>query len=177
MDREPEIRRAAPLNDPHPAVQLNYERRFPVIAPERTMRIMKYSLIVSVLLFIIVTIQIPSKAAHPPQHSLELIIGAMAFLDVALAYAARPFLSRFAKATAGGTGNALLNQWMSANVVSLAMIESSAMFAIVLHVLGSATILVGLLFGCALLALVVWTPGTPPVPEGVPDPSRQIQRF
>jgi hypothetical protein len=36
---------------------------------ERVMRTMKYAFIVSVLLFVLVTIQVSSKAAHPPAHS------------------------------------------------------------------------------------------------------------
>lgn len=135
-------------------------------APERTMRIMKYSFIVSCLLFIVVTIEVPSKAVHPPARIIELIIILVALVNLALGFAARPFFGRLAQANAGQPNNAKpLGQWISGNVVSLAMIQSCALFAVVLHILGSPAKLVGVLFGCALLALFVWNPGTPPTEE------------
>ena len=126
---------------------------------ERVMRTMKYAFIVSVLLFVLVTIQVPSKAAHPPAHSLEFIVIVLALTNLALGLAGRPILSRLIKANAERDGNkAPLNQWMSTNIVSFALIESCALFAVVLHMLGSSAKLVGILFGCALLALLAWNP-------------------
>lgn len=141
--------------------------------PERTMRIMKYAFIVSVLLFIVVTMRIPSKAVHPPQNIFEVIIVALALVNVALGFAARSFLGKLARANAGRAGNgAPLNQWMSANVVSLAMIESCALFAVVLHMLGSPARVVGMLFGCAIIAFFVWSPGVPPAPHDASGTTR-----
>jgi hypothetical protein len=48
------------------------------------------------------------------------------------------------------------------------MIESCALFALVLHMLGSSSKLVDFLFGCAVVVLFFWNPGHPP---GVEDPS------
>lgn len=45
------------------------------------------------------------------------------------------------------------------------MIESCALFALVLHLLGSSTMLVGLLFACAILTLIFWSTGSPPAPD------------
>lgn len=132
-------------------------------APVQVMRTMKYAFIVSVLLFIFVTIRVPSKAAHPPQHSFEFIIVMLALVNLNLGLHGRRFWCRLAQGSAGRTSNSTpLIQWFSANVFSLAMIESCALFALVLHMLGGPTKLVGILCGCALLALFVWSPGAPP---------------
>lgn len=144
------------------------KRRIQVTPPERVMRTMKYAFIMSVLLFIFVTIRVPSKAAHHPGPSLELIIIAIALTNLAMGWAGRPILRRLTKANAGRDRNAaLLNQWMSANILGFALIESCALFAVVLHMLGSSIKLVGLLFGCALLALFAWSPGAPPTTENL----------
>ena len=130
---------------------------------EQVMRILKYSFVVSVLLFIVVSIKVPSKAAHPPTHAVEFIVIAVALINLALGLNGRRFFARLSQANASSTSRSTpLNQWFAANIFSLAMIESCALFALVLHLLGSSTTLVGIAFCCALLALFVWTPGTPP---------------
>lgn len=135
-------------------------------APERVMRTMKYAFILSVLLFISLTIRVPSKAAHHPGQSLEFIIIAMALTNLTVGCAGRSILRRLTNANVGRNGNAApLNQWVLANMISFALIESCALFAVVLHMLGGSTKLVGLLFGCALLALFTWNSGAPPATE------------
>ena len=135
-------------------------------APDRLMRTLKYAIVVSVLLFIYVARIIPSKAAYPPQHPVELIVAVFAILNLAVGLNGRLVFGRLAKANAGrSTSTTPLNQWLTANIFSLAMMESCALFALVLHLLGSHTMLVGLLFGCALLALLVWSPGTAPATD------------
>jgi hypothetical protein len=142
-------------------------------SPQQVMRTMKYAFIVSVLLFIFVTVRIPSKAANPPQHTVELIVIVLALVNVALGLNGRRFFARLAQANSSrGVTAGPMNQWMSANLFSLAMIESCALFALVLHILGSSTKLVGILFGCSLLGLFVWSPGTPPTPEDASGISR-----
>ena len=135
-------------------------------APDRLMRTLKFAIVVSVLLFIYVARIIPSKAAQPPQHPVELIVAVFAILNVAVGLNGRRVFGRLAQANAGrSTSTTPLNQWLTANIFSLAMMESCALFALVLHLLGSQTILVGLLFGCALLALLVWSPGASPATD------------
>ena len=131
--------------------------------PERLMRLLKYAFIISVLLFALVTIRLPSRAMHPPRRPIELIIVLLALLDVALGWNGQRFFSQLAQANSRGTIKSTpLNQWFAANIFSLAVMESCALFAIVLHSLGSSSTLVGLLFVCSLVALVFWNPGTPP---------------
>ena len=132
---------------------------------ERTMRILKIGFIVSVLAFLYIAIRIPSKQIHPPNQTLELVISALALINIGLGFAARPFLMRMAKINNARTGNgSALNQWFTANICSLAMMESCALFALVLHMLGSPTRIVGILFGAALLAMLVWNAGAPAGP-------------
>ena len=69
-------------------------------APERVMRTMKYAFVVSVLLFIFVTIRVPSNAAHPPQHPFELIVVMLALVNLALGLNGRRFWGRLAQANA-----------------------------------------------------------------------------
>ena len=134
--------------------------------PERIMRVMKFAFIVSVLLFILLAIRIPSKAAHPPQQPVELVVILIGLVNLALGWNGRRLLSRIAQANAGGAAKATpLNQWFSANIFSLALMESCALFALVLHLLGSSAKLAGILFGCALLALLAWSPGRPPASQ------------
>jgi hypothetical protein len=135
-------------------------------APERVMRTMKYAFIISVLLFLVVTIRVPSNATHHPQRLVELIISLLAVVDLALGWNGRRFFAQIARANSRRTIKSTpLNEWFTANIFSLAVMESCALFALVLHFLGSSATLVGLLFVCALLALVAWNPGTPQIVE------------
>jgi hypothetical protein len=132
-------------------------------APEPTMRILKYIFIVSILLFIFVTIQVPSRVTRPPQQPIELILILLALLNLAMGLNARRLFARLGLANAKrGAQSTPLNQWFTANIWALAMIESCALFAVVLHMLGSSAKMVALLFGCSLLGLIIWSPGTPP---------------
>jgi hypothetical protein len=135
------------------------------------MRIMKYAFIASVLLFGVVAIEIPSKAAHPPQHIVEVIITVFALANLVLGLNAQSFFARVVKpnsATAAGTP---ISQWFAAGIFSLALMESCALFALVLHLLGSSTKLVGILFACAILTLIFWNPGNAPTQDA------DIRRF
>lgn len=134
-----------------------------MLPQERTMQVMKYFFVVSCLAFILITIRVPSQAKRPPSHAFELIIAFIALANLALGFLARPLLARLAQANSSASGKATpQSQWISANLISLSIIESCALFAVVLHFVGSSHKLVGLIFACALLALFFWKPGTPP---------------
>lgn len=135
---------------------------------ERVMRIMKYAFVVSILLFLFMAFRIPSNAKHPPQQPIELIIMLLGLVNIILGWNGRSILARLAQANTSSPNRPTpLNQWFAANIFSLAMMESCALFALVLHLLGSSTKLVGILFACALLALLFWTPGAPPTTENI----------
>ena len=127
------------------------------------MSILKYAFIASVLLFILVTVWVPSRAPHPPQTVVELILIFAALSNLVLGLNAKRLFGRFPQNSAGRA--VPLNPWFATNIAGLAMIESTALFAVVLHMLGSSAKVVGILFGCALIAFVVWNPGTPPSTE------------
>jgi len=69
-------------------------------APEPTMRILKYIFIVSILLFIFVTIQVPSRVTRPPQQPIELILILLALLNLAMGLNARRLFARLGLANA-----------------------------------------------------------------------------
>ena len=132
---------------------------------DRVMRIMKYAFIASVLLFGVVAIKIPSKAAHPPQHMIEVVISVLALSNLVLGLNAQSFFARFVKPNPATPAGTPLNQWFAAGIFSLALMESCAIFALVLHLLGSSIKLVGILFASAILTLIFWNPGTAPTQD------------
>ena len=136
---------------------------------QRVMSTLKYTFLVSFLLFIVVATKIPSKAQHPPQKAIELAIIVLALMNLVLGMNGRRLFARITArnvVTPKGTGlSTPTGQWFTANIFRLAMIESCALFALVLHLLGSSTKLVGILFACAILTLIFWSPGSPPAPD------------
>ena len=129
------------------------------------MRIIKYAFIASVLLFGVVAIKIPSKAAHPPQHMIEVILSVLALSNLVLGLNAQSFFARFVKPNGATAAGAPLSQWFAPGIFSLALIESCALFALVLHLLGSSSKLVGILFACSILTLIFWNPGHAPTQD------------
>jgi hypothetical protein len=142
-------------------------------ATERVMRTMKLSFIVAGFLIIYVMLKIP--AAHlsrPANPTLELVIAAVAFINLVLGLLARRFFARFATTSRSGAKSTPLSQWFSANVLSLALIESCLLFGFVLNRLGGSVRLVELLCGSAMIAFLFWSPGRPPAPEDGNNSSR-----
>lgn len=129
------------------------------------MRILKYAFVGSVLLFGVVAMEIPSKAAHPPQHMIEVIISVLALSNLVLGLNAQSFFARFVKPNPASAAGTPLSQWFAAGILSLALMESCALFALVLHLLGSSSKLVGILFAAAILTLIFWNPGTAPTQD------------
>ena len=129
---------------------------------ERMMQFLKYAFIVSVLLLGVVAMKIPSKAPRPPQHIVEAIVSVIALSNLVLGMTAQRFFTRFIKP---GAGTPAVSQWFTAGIFSLAMMESCALFALVLHLLGSSSKLVGILFACAIVTLIFWNPGRAPTQD------------
>ncbi|MBS1804776.1 MAG: hypothetical protein JST28_15535 [Acidobacteria bacterium] len=63
---------------------------------QRVMSILKYTFLVSFLLFIIVATKIPSKAQHPPQKGIELAIIVLALINLVLGLNGRRIFARIA---------------------------------------------------------------------------------
>ena len=143
-------------------------------ATERVLRAMKLSFIVAGFLIIYVMLKIP--AAHlsrPANPTLELVIAAVALNNLVLGLVARRFFARFAtNSSRSGAKSTPLSRWFSANVLSLALIESCLLFGFVLNRLGGSVRLVELLCGSAMIAFLFWSPGRPPAPEDGNNSSR-----
>lgn len=127
------------------------------------LRTMKYFFVGSCLMFIVVMVRVPSNAKHPPSHAFELIICSIALANLTMAFVVRKYLvARVVETQADISQNVATEKlWITPNLFSLAMIESCALFALVLHLLGSSPIKVEFLFACAFLALFVWRPSLP----------------
>ncbi len=56
----------------------------------------------------------------------------------------------------------LFRRWFTGHLLRFATAESVALFGLVLHILGSSTVLVNAMFVSSLLLLLIWQPGTCP---------------
>jgi len=135
-------------------------------SPALVMRVMKIVFIVSGVLFFFVALKLPNNASQPPTPKIQLLLTVLALSNVVFGFNARRII-RGAKGTSEDVPTSIqLKRWMSAGVVSLAFFESCILFGFVLHFLGAPFWRVELLFGVGLIAMLFWSPGTPPGTEG-----------
>lgn len=132
-------------------------------------RILRIFFIVSSLLFLYIVFTMPSKATMPPQPALELIISAFALTNVVLGFILPGFLAKAARRAQSNAGPRTppIQRWMSGCILSLAFFESCNLFGVVLHFVGARALVVESLFAAGLLAMLFWSPGAPPIDEGV----------
>ena len=114
---------------------------------------------------IFVMVRIPLKSATVVNPNVELAITAIALINLLVGLCGRPFLGRLAKYNRQTTKPAPLQRWLTANVFSLACMDSCMLFGFVLHILRARIMVVELLFGAAMISLFFWSPGTPPTVE------------
>ena len=135
----------------------------------RVVRILKISFIVAGLMFLYVIFKIPRNGTAPPQPSFELIISAVALTNVLLGFVLPGFIARTANRgqSSARPPTSPIQSWMSGCVISLALFQSCNLFGVVLHFVGARVLVVEALFSAGLLAMLFWSPGTPPVDEGV----------
>lgn len=137
-------------------------------APDRVMRILKYSFVFSGLLFALVAVKIPAQNQRPPEHVMETVIVLLALLNVAAGFLAPHFPGLIAgRSPRRGTASTPISRWMSTNMVSLACFEACILFGLILHMLGARTRIVQLLFATGIIAMLIWRPGIAPVAEQV----------
>ena len=135
-------------------------------SPALVMRVMKIVFIVSGVLFFFVALKLPNNASQPPTSKIQLLLTVLALSNVVFGFNTRRII-RGAKGTSEDVPTSIqLKRWMSAGVVSLAFFESCILFGFVLHFLGAPFWRVELLFGVGLIAMLFWSPGTPPGTEG-----------
>ena len=143
------------------------------IPPTRVMRLIWFGFVLSGVMLIYVEVTIPVRATNTAEPAVELAIAIQALLDVLLGFFARRFLARFARPLPGGNvGSVAINRWFSGNLVSLALIYSCNLFAFALHMLRARPRLVEFLFGVGMISLLLWRPGTPPIPKAGDLPQR-----
>ena len=136
-------------------------------SPALVMRVMKIVFIVSGVLFFFVALKLPNNASQPPTPKIQLLLTVLALSNVVFGFNAKRLVARGADAPPKNVPvSTQRGQWMTAGVVSLAFFESCILFGFVLHFLGAPFWRVELLFGVGLIAMLFWSPGTPPGTEG-----------
>jgi hypothetical protein len=142
--------------------------RYNMSAPDRVMRILKYSFVFSGLLFAFVAMQIPAQNQRPPEHMMETVIVLLALLNVAAGFLVQHFPTLIAgQSPRPGTALSPVSRWMSTNLVSLACFEACILFGLILHMLGARTRIVQLLIATGIIAMLIWRPATAPAAEQV----------
>jgi hypothetical protein len=131
--------------------------------------ILKISFIVVGLLFLCLIFKIPPSGSAPPQPAFELIISAIALTNIGLGFILPGFIASVARRgeSSARPSTTPIQRWMSGYVISLALFQSCNIFGLVLHFIGARALVVESLFAAGLLAMLVWSPGTPPTDEEV----------
>jgi hypothetical protein len=127
------------------------------------MLVMKLAFLVSGLMMIGVAIRVPAHAQQTVGPAFEWAITVLAIADDVLGLYGRRFFGWIARrAPLLEAGASPLSRWMTANVFSLAFMESCILFGIFLHFVGARPWSAKLLFGVGIVSLLLWGPGTPP---------------
>jgi hypothetical protein len=127
------------------------------------MLVLKFAFIVSGLMIIGVVIRVPTQAQQPVSPVFELAVTAMGLTSAVAGLCGRGYFRGVLKRTSTGwRASTLLSQWITANVFSLGFIESCILYGVFLHFVGARARSTEVLFVVAIIALVIWSPGTPP---------------
>jgi hypothetical protein len=126
------------------------------------LRIMQVTFIISVGLFYYV-----SGTVHPAAHSVnptvQWAIVLCAAASALMGFIVQPILLRGpGQPLPENQNSARLTRWMSGHILRFATAESVALFGLVLHILGSSSVVVNVLFGSSILLLLFWQPGAIP---------------
>jgi hypothetical protein len=138
-------------------------------------QILKMFFILAGLMFVYIAFKFPPQRITSTQPAFELIISAVALIDVALGFILPGVLVRSALRAESGTrqSSTPIQRWFSGYVLSLAMFESCILFGLVLHFMGSRVLIVEVLAAAGLLAMLIRSPGSPPADYDVSN--SQIQ--
>jgi hypothetical protein len=126
------------------------------------LRFLQVFFIVSVGLFYHV-----SGMIHPAAYGVNPIfqwaIVLCAIASALMGFVVQPIFSRGPRQSLPENQNPiLLTRWFAGHILRFATAESVALFGVVLHMLGSSSVLVNCLFGSGILLLLVWQPGAMP---------------
>jgi hypothetical protein len=137
-----------------------------VKSPVLTMRILKYSMVVSGLMFIYIAFTIPVQTQPPVGRPFEIAITFVALACVLAGFVLpRILFQTESGAPQNNSTDVQLKRWMTKGIFSLAFFEACILFGLVLHFVQARVWLVELLFGLGIAAELIWSPGTPPGSE------------
>ena len=137
-----------------------------------TVRVMQFTFIVSVLLFMFVL-----HVIHPATQSVDSTMQ-WSIVFCAIASAMAGFIMQRVIRNAPDRPNALgqtstpQGRWLTGHVIRFATAESVALFGFVLRMMGDSSNVVVALFAGSLLLLVVWQPGEVPAATESQNPIR-----
>jgi hypothetical protein len=135
-------------------------------------RVMQFAFIVSVLLFIFICHIIPAPARSVNTSSQYFIV-MCAIASAMLGFIVQRLMLRAPNQTTLSTQKSTpLNRWFTGHIIRFATAESVALFGLVLHLVGSSSTLVYLLFAGGLVLLLIWQPGT--IPEQTESKSSAV---
>jgi len=126
------------------------------------LRVIQFSIVVSVLLFLLVlhTIQPATRNVSAP---IQWALVLCSIASAELGFVGQRIFLRPRDPSLPATKNSTpLARWFSGHVLRFATAESVALFGFFLRMLGSDSVLVYLFFGSSLLLLLTWRPGTVP---------------
>jgi protein-S-isoprenylcysteine O-methyltransferase Ste14 len=128
----------------------------------RQLRIAQVAFIVTVGLIYYVSGTVP-PVAHSVNSSIQWAIVLCAIASVLAGFIVQRTMlrtpSQFLPAAQHST---VLVKWKAGHILRFATAESAALFGLVLHTLGSSSVLVNILFGSSILLLLFWQPGAIP---------------
>lgn len=128
----------------------------------RVVRILQISFIVSVGLFYFVICMI-YPAPQSVNTSMQSAIVACAIVSALMGFIGQRVFQRAPSQLFPEKQHPiLLNRWFAGHILRFATAESVALFGLVLHMLGSSSRLVNIMFMSSLLLLLIWQPGNCP---------------
>jgi hypothetical protein len=102
-------------------------------------------------------------AAHAVNDSMQSVIVLCAIASALMGFIGQRMFQRTPSQSVPEKQNpSLLTRWFAGHIIRFATAESVALFGLVLHMLGSSSTLVNVMFICGLLLLLIWQPGTIP---------------
>jgi len=128
----------------------------------RQFRVMQFAYIVSVLFFYYV-ISMIHPTANAVNSSMQTAIVLCAIASVLMGFIVQRMMQRApSQSLLEKRNSSLLARWKVGHIIRFATAESVALYGVVLHMLGSSSTLVNVMFICSLLLLLIWQPGTCP---------------
>jgi hypothetical protein len=127
------------------------------------LRIMQFTMILSVLLFFFVsrTVQPPAQIVN---FSFQWAVVLCATASALSGFILQRMLMRApSQSLLAAQDSTRLARWRMGHIIRFATAESVALFGFVLRTLGSSSTPVYLLFGSGLLLLLFWQPGVIPI--------------